>query len=182
MGQLDHYQTLGLEPDATRTAIDDAYFELSIEFHPDRFFLLRSGEIKKQIFDIYHWLRVAYETISDPVRRADYDRSRAPSIPAVAAHPILVSSAPPVFTPSPGIEQPPAEEPSLLALPVDSNDPSAKALVELARSCLDDEDGNGARLYLSMALSIDPKNEGVRTLLQAVVAKGAGLRPLPPLP
>ncbi len=178
IGELDHYQILGLEPGVTRSAIDEAYFELCIEFHPDRFFLLRSGPLKQQIFEIFHRLNAAYETISDPERRADYDRSRASSVPAAPAAPILVTAAPPA-KPSP---ESPTQEDTLLSVSVDSSDPSAKVLVDLARSALDDQDRNGARLYLSMAMSIDSANEGVRALLEAVVAQGAGLRPVPPIP
>lgn len=176
LAELDHYQVLGLEPNASKSALDDAYFELSIEFHPDRFFLLRAGELKRQIFEIYARLESAYAVLSDPVRRAEYDQSRGPA-PATQD---LVAEPAPTADLQTLPEGAPADQ--LMARVVESAVPAAQSLIELARSSLDDEDPNGARLYLSLALGVDPGNEGVRTLLQAVVARGSGLRPLPPLP
>lgn len=176
LGELDHYQVLGLDPGAERRAIDDAYFELSIEFHPDRFFLLRAGELKRQIFEIYARLEQAYAVLSDPDARAAHDRARNPTQPPAETEPPAIPTEDLGTMPEEGGSE------ALLSRQIESAVPAAQTLIELARGALDDEDRNGARLYLSMALGADPANERLRALLEAIVARGSGLRPLPPVP
>lgn len=177
LGALDHHQVLGVEPQASRQAIDDAYFDLSIEFHPDRFFLLRAGDLKRQIFEIYQRLEEAYRVLSDPQPRQihDVDRSGIDTTVDMPGEPEISTTDLEAAPDSGSIEE-------LLARAVESSRPAAQSLIALARTALDDEDRNGARMYLTMALGVDPGNPGLQTLLQALVAKGAGLRPMPPIP
>ena len=62
----DHYQTLGLKPDATSDQIKKAYRSLAMKHHPDR------GGDQAKFKDI----SVAYETLSDPNKKAEYDQMR----------------------------------------------------------------------------------------------------------
>lgn len=62
----DHYQTLGLKPDATPDQIKKAYRGLAMKHHPDR------GGDQAKFKDI----SVAYETLSDPQKKAEYDQMR----------------------------------------------------------------------------------------------------------
>jgi curved DNA-binding protein len=57
------YQTLGVERNATPDEIKQAYRKLASKHHPDR------GGDTKQFQDI----QIAYDTLSDPQRRAAYD-------------------------------------------------------------------------------------------------------------
>lgn len=64
----NHYQTLGLEPDASAEAIKKAYRLYAAKMHPDRnqndaFFTDRFREIQE-----------AYQILSDPVQKRNYDR------------------------------------------------------------------------------------------------------------
>lgn len=63
----DHYQTLGLKPDATVDQIKKAYRSLAMKHHPDR------GGDQAKFKDI----SVAYDTLSDPQKKAEYDSMRA---------------------------------------------------------------------------------------------------------
>ncbi|MEM1332035.1 MAG: J domain-containing protein [Actinomycetota bacterium] len=62
-----HYDTLGVAPDATATAIRDAYRELARRFHPDRVASSAAGA------DRMPEVNEAYRVLSDPGRRAVYD-------------------------------------------------------------------------------------------------------------
>jgi curved DNA-binding protein len=63
---MDYYETLGLNRDATESAIKKAYRELSFKWHPDR---NSSPEATLKIQQINE----AYETLKDPQKKRQYD-------------------------------------------------------------------------------------------------------------
>lgn len=64
----DLYAVLGVGKEATEKEIKAAFRQLAHEFHPDRV-----GEDAEKI-ERFKSVREAYETLSDPARRAAYDR------------------------------------------------------------------------------------------------------------
>ena len=64
----DFYRTLGVERDATQEEIKKAYRRMAKRFHPDRN-RNRRAEAEERMKTI----NVAYETLSDPLKRRDYD-------------------------------------------------------------------------------------------------------------
>lgn len=77
---MDHYALLNVPAGASQEAISAAFFELSLEFHPDRFFLLKAGDLKEKIYRIYRQLTTAYTVLCDPKQRAAYDAQRPDSV------------------------------------------------------------------------------------------------------
>ena len=76
---LDYYELLGVERTASDTDVKNAYFEMSLELHPDRFFLLRSGDLKEKIYAIFRRVSEAYDVLSNELRRAEYTAHLAAS-------------------------------------------------------------------------------------------------------
>ncbi|HEX3588245.1 MAG TPA: DnaJ domain-containing protein [Pseudonocardiaceae bacterium] len=73
MGGVDYYELLGVARTASTADIRSAYRALAKVMHPD------AGGTA----GTFHLLRQAYETLSDPALRADYDRDGKPATPVV---------------------------------------------------------------------------------------------------
>ena len=76
-----HYETLKLKTDASFDAIRAAYKQLARKNHPDR-----NGN-SRESHAVMQGLNAAFEVLSDPERRADYDEwlkrfGRAPTLAA----------------------------------------------------------------------------------------------------
>ena len=69
--ERDLYQILQVHEAAHDDVIQAAYRRLSLLYHPDRNASPDAGEVMAQ-------LNHAYEVLSDPSKREDYDRSRTP--------------------------------------------------------------------------------------------------------
>jgi curved DNA-binding protein CbpA len=69
----DYYELLGVSPSASSGEVRRAYARLAREKHPDRFMDPAEKERAQRLFqEITH----AFNTLSNPDRRAEYDRDR----------------------------------------------------------------------------------------------------------
>ena len=70
----DYYELLGVAPSASAAEVRQAYARLAREKHPDRFSDAAEKERAQSLFqDITH----AFNTLTNPERREEYDRARA---------------------------------------------------------------------------------------------------------
>ena len=85
-GRLDapYHEILGVPRDADRKALRHAYFQLSKELHPDRYFRRNLGPFAKRLERVFGKVVEAYELLSDPTARAEIERSLAAATPADA--------------------------------------------------------------------------------------------------
>jgi len=70
-----YHELLGVARDADPKAIKRAYFTLSKRFHPDRYFRRQIGSFRGRLERIFKKLAEAYELLSDPLTRAEVERS-----------------------------------------------------------------------------------------------------------
>lgn len=154
LDEVDYYQLLGVEPTASSDQITSAYFDLSLEFHPDRFFLLRSGDSKEKIYAIYRRIAEAFRVLSDPATRAEYDASRGHGV----VEQILPNQP---KRPTNGLDVP-------------TKTPEAERFVGLAGEALGKGDLNGARLHLHIAWTYERANGALR---QAIADVARRMRP-----
>jgi Domain of unknown function (DUF4388)/DnaJ domain len=71
---LSHYELLGAGRQATAEELRRAYLEKSRLFHPDLRNRPDLADLEKELTAVFGRLKVAYETLSDPAARAEYDR------------------------------------------------------------------------------------------------------------
>jgi DnaJ-class molecular chaperone with C-terminal Zn finger domain len=64
----DPYEILGVSRNATQEEIKKAYRKLAHKYHPDK----NPGD--KQVEEKFKQINNAYEILSDPEKRANYDR------------------------------------------------------------------------------------------------------------
>ena len=69
----DYYAVLGVSPGADAETIKTAYHRLAVQFHPDK----NPGD--KDAEERFKDVGEAYEVLSDPVKRGEYDSLRRPT-------------------------------------------------------------------------------------------------------
>jgi len=80
-----YHVLLGVAPDANAKDVKRAYFKLSREFHPDRYFRRQIGGYVARLERIFKKVLEAYEILSDPELRAQL--ASQPTAPGVEAPP-----------------------------------------------------------------------------------------------
>jgi curved DNA-binding protein CbpA len=76
-----YHELLGVDRGADAKDIKRAYFKLSREFHPDRYYRRNTGPFGARLERIFRRIAEAHELLSDPTTRAEIERSLA-SMPA----------------------------------------------------------------------------------------------------
>ena len=87
-----YHEILGVAVDADVKAIKKAYFGLSKQFHPDRYFRRNLGPFAERLERCFKKILEAYELLSDPATRAEVQRELASSAPP--EEPAKTSAAP----------------------------------------------------------------------------------------
>jgi tetratricopeptide (TPR) repeat protein len=72
---MTHYEALRIETTADLPAIKKAYFRMAKAYHPDRHFDPAMADVKDKLESLFHRIHQAYEVLSNPATREDYDRT-----------------------------------------------------------------------------------------------------------
>ncbi len=73
LDKWSYYKLLGLRKGSTPAEIKAGYFRASKEFHPDAYFRKNLGSYKDRVDRIFRTMKIAYDLLSDPGKRAEYD-------------------------------------------------------------------------------------------------------------
>ncbi|MGZ3441464.1 MAG: J domain-containing protein [Polyangia bacterium] len=68
----DAFELLEIDRNADKKDIKRAYFKMSKELHPDRFFGKNIGPYRERLSKIFQSIKAAYELLSDDARRTAY--------------------------------------------------------------------------------------------------------------
>jgi DnaJ-class molecular chaperone len=74
MNNVDYFELLGLEKTAPPAEIKKAFYRASRSWHPDRFYHLADGTLKKRVHDVYKRMTEAYAILRDDTKRPKYVR------------------------------------------------------------------------------------------------------------
>lgn len=73
--KLNYYEILNLPQQADKGQVKRAYYAVSKEYHPDRYFRRNLGAYKEKLEAIFDLITRSYNTLNDETLRASYDRS-----------------------------------------------------------------------------------------------------------
>jgi hypothetical protein len=152
LDKLDYYTLLQIPANASAAAIKDAYFNCSIEFHPDRFLQLTDERLREKIYEVYKRMSEAFKVLSNPETRCQYDAmlvnpERQTDLRYLERGTQHISSDD--FT-------------------SDAMTPAGKKYLHFAN--LAEVEGNlrSARMYLTLALQWEPHNDSLRMRLEDI--------------
>jgi curved DNA-binding protein CbpA len=91
--RLDYYALLGIDRSASGDEIGRAYRRAARATHPD------THPDEPSAGERFTAIAVAYETLSDPARRASYDQHRPPTTRAYRVEPVASREAQPSVVP-----------------------------------------------------------------------------------
>ncbi|MCZ6783386.1 MAG: J domain-containing protein, partial [Proteobacteria bacterium] len=77
LNELNYYEILGVSQDTDAAALKKAYFQSAKRYHPDALGRLDLGDVRAEAVDVFARIARAYETLSNPDRRVDYDAALA---------------------------------------------------------------------------------------------------------
>jgi curved DNA-binding protein CbpA len=89
-----YHEILGVAPDAGLRDLRRAYFKLSKEFHPDRYFRKNLGVFAEIVERVFRKIAEAFELLSDPSARREMERSLQAEATQAKASPATAAPAP----------------------------------------------------------------------------------------
>lgn len=165
---MNYYELLGVDPNADKEAVKKAFYKVTKEFHPDKFFRGEDSEIRDRLQTIFARINIAYKFLVDPQKRREYDtaikKGRDVTVSAMEEKDAPVSPQAPQ-RPSSSNSQQAAARPSIKN-PFMDNVLKANRLFEGALTEIKKKNYPSARQNLRIAASLDPYNNKYVELMQ----------------
>lgn len=158
----NHFELLGVDPDASADDARRAYHELSRKYHPDRFFKKNLGSFRARVEKIFKRITEAHATLADPQKRAAY----------LTAHPEISSLRPGAGNGPPESPERTAERKARLAQhPYLLRARKTHDLVAEVKALIAKGDHSKAMTELEQLLRIDPHSKEGHELMASVRKK-----------
>jgi curved DNA-binding protein CbpA len=106
LAQASYHEILGVGKGSDERQIKRAYFRLSKQYHPDRYFRRRIGDHAARLDRIFKHIALAYELLSDPATRTELERGMEAGPPAPTAAAPAEAAAPETPRPPGGYRAP----------------------------------------------------------------------------
>jgi curved DNA-binding protein CbpA len=173
-----YHEILGVPADADTRAIKRAYFALSKEFHPDRYFQREIGPFQPMIERVFRKIVEAYELLSDPTVRAEIERSLGAETADIAEP--VAEETPAAAGEAPRAPRKPRRRPlspfSPLGRLMAQRKAKAKGFFESAMAAGAEERWLEATGSLRLAIAFDPHNATYRERFGEVQPRAHKLR------
>jgi curved DNA-binding protein CbpA len=140
LGELSHYQLLGLKSECAQDEIDVGFRNESRRLHPDRVAAGATPELKGKANDVFKSINEAYRVLRDPDLRRLYDQTRAAERGGEEDE--SRRSAESVRDPSKAARTPKGEK-----------------YWKMALQCWEAKDYTGCKMQIQFALTCEPNNE-----------------------
>jgi curved DNA-binding protein CbpA len=160
LDDLTYYDLFNVPADATADDVHGAFHVFCDTFHPDRH-LARPAEEREALAAVFRRGTEAFQVLSDPALRAQYDEQLAST---QGARPPRLSFSPLSRPPASRSTAPPSLEDAVRS-------PSARPFARRAEELVRKGDLRQAKLQLVMANHMDPDNEALEAALRDVEEK-----------
>ena len=151
---LNYYQLLDLSPAATPADIKAAFYRISRDYHPDRYFRFPNENFRNAVLTIYKRVSEAYTVLRSPEWRKSYD-AQLKSDPAKVRFNV----------------QEEEKRKQQGGTTYDGGNGPGKKYWQAAMEALRNKNPAGARMQLQLAVGIEPANPQFKTKLEELKAK-----------
>jgi curved DNA-binding protein CbpA len=167
-----YHEVLGVPANADVKAVKRAYFELSKEYHPDRYFRRNIGAFAPRLERIFKRIVEAYELLSDPATRAEVQRvvAEAPP-PGMETPPAAAAQAVGKAPAAPKKKLPPIHLHAAQLRAVAERKAKAKGFFESGMAAFHEGRWREAAASVRLAIAFDPWNEAVKEAFAEVQHK-----------
>lgn len=171
------FDVLEVPPEADKRALKRAYFKMSKDFHPDRFYGKNLGSYRERLDRIFAVATKAFEHLDDDGRRTAYVASLASAVPAQPGKPATIP---------PSGQSPAARAVELFDLACQHQvtgdtkramqefaaairlDPQPRFFRRAAEAALRAQELRSAEEYATKAAELDPRDAGTLRMLAKV--------------
>jgi hypothetical protein len=172
----NYYHLLDLEEGADKKSIKRAYFRVSKDFHPDRFYGKLLGPFGSLLADIFKAITAAYQVLDDDARRKSYlDKLHGTNKGPDGRHSqTRAERASEIFEQACSMEAMGQADASLPYFAAACNlDPIQRYLQRAAEACLRAKELSAATEYVKKLVDLDPRDAAAhRTLAKVMKASG----------
>jgi DnaJ-class molecular chaperone len=153
--KLNYYQLLDVAPDAPPAKIKEAFYRVSRDYHPDRYFRFPNENFRNAVNVIYRRVSEAYTVLRSPEWRKSYDAQ-------LKENPENVRFS---------VEEELKRKQQGGSTYDGGNGPGKKYWLA-AMDALRNKNPAGARIQLQLAIGIEPGNQHFKAKLEELKQKG----------